>query len=59
MADTPKSVYVVAREIAVRLERAGENPHSDSLSVFGSGRWPRSWRESIRKHILNLATIYL
>jgi hypothetical protein len=29
MADTPKSVYVVAREIAVRLERAGENPHSD------------------------------
>jgi hypothetical protein len=34
MADTPKSAYVVAREIAVRLERAGENPYSDQRSQY-------------------------
>jgi hypothetical protein len=41
MADTPKSAYVVAREIAVRLKRAGENPYSDQRSqylVLGDGR---------------------
>ena len=41
MADTPKNAYVVAREIAVRLKRAGENPYSDQRSqylVLGDGR---------------------
>jgi hypothetical protein len=60
MADTPKSVYVVAREIAVRLERAGENPYSDQRSqylILGDGRGAGAG--SSRKRILNLATNYL